>query len=230
MLPYPVVIFDFDGTLCATQEAILYSFKKTFEQMNVTPPAPATIIEAIATGGNLSELLPLLHPSLQQEEQALQEWVLQYRHIYDTDGGRLTTLFQGAEQLFVKLKEWGICCGVISNKGQRAIEDALERFNLRHYFDLIIGDDPQRPLKKKPDPMAYEQVIRPTYPHLSPSQILMVGDTHADLLFANNAGLTSCWAAYGYGNKEQCLAANPVFTIHALEQLYPVLTPLAQTK
>ncbi|ALJ01130.1 HAD family hydrolase [Rufibacter tibetensis] len=225
MGPYPVIIFDFDGTLCATEDAILYTFKKAFEEKNITPPSPEKIKQAIGTGANLAELLPILHPPLQekQDEAELQEWVNHYRHLYDTDGGRLTTLFPGAENLIAHLKEQGITCVVISNKGQRAIEDALDRFQLRQHFDLILGDNPEVPFKKKPDPMAYEKVIKPRYPQFASSQILMVGDTDADLLFANNAGLTSCWAAYGYGAKESCNAANPKFTIQSLDELYPII-------
>ncbi|WP_207435864.1 HAD family hydrolase [Sabulibacter ruber] len=227
MLPYPVVIFDFDGTLCATENAILYTFQQAFEQKGIVPPSEDTIKQAIGTGGNLSEMLPLLYPPLQSRDsnQELEEWVLHYRHIYDTDGGRLTTLFQGAEELLPYLKSLGISCVVISNKGQRAIEDALARFNLREYFELIIGDNPSLPLKKKPHPMAFHEVIQPKYPHLAASQVLMVGDTDADLAFANNAGLSSCWAAYGYGAKDVCLAADPTFTIHSLAQLQPIVTP-----
>ncbi|WP_181305913.1 HAD family hydrolase [Rufibacter sp. XAAS-G3-1] len=227
MLPYPVVIFDFDGTLCATENAILYSFKQAFDQKGITPPSPDAIRQAIGTGGNLSELLPLLHPPLQGNPEELEDWVLHYRHIYDTDGGRLTTLFPGVEELLPRLKKEGIACVVISNKGQRAIEDSLERFHLRQYFDMIVGDNPKKPLKKKPDPMAYEQVIKPHYSQCSASQMLMVGDTEPDLLFAKNAGLASCWAAYGYGAEEICLAAQPTYTIHSLEELYPLVAAKA---
>lgn len=223
MLPYLVVIFDFDGTLCATEKAILYTFKKTFEQKGITPPSEDAIKQAIGTGGNLSELLPQLHAVLQDNPKELEEWVLHYRHIYDTDGGQLTTLFPGVEELLPRLKEAGIACVVISNKGQRAIEDSLERFHLRQYFDMIVGDNPEKPLNKKPDPMAYEQVIKPHYSNCTASQILMVGDTEPDLLFANNAGISSCWAAYGYGAEDICLAAQPTHTIHSLEELYPLV-------
>ncbi|MBA9079002.1 MULTISPECIES: HAD family hydrolase [Rufibacter] len=227
MLPYQVLIFDFDGTLCATQDSILYTFQKTFEHQGVTPPGEQQVKEGISTGANLWEMLPLLHPPLREEEKhaELAEWVHLYRTIYDTDGGRLTTLFDGAEPLLKNLKELGLACAVISNKGQQAIEDALLKFNLRPYFDLVIGDNPALPLKKKPHPMAFHQVIQPHYPQAKNNQFLMVGDTHADLEFANNAGIASCWATFGYGNTALCHKANPTFAIDRLPQLLPLLNP-----
>ncbi|GGK67308.1 HAD family hydrolase [Rufibacter glacialis] len=226
MVPFPIVIFDFDGTLCATEEAILYTFQKLFEEKALPPPTPETIKQAVGTGGNISELLPQLHPPLQgsQNEGELRDWGLHYRRLYDTEGGQLTTLFPGAEDLLAQLKVQQVTCVVISNKGQRAIEDALDRFNLRQHFALVLGDNPEHPLQKKPHPMAYEQVIQPRYPEVPASRVLMVGDTDADLQFANNAGLVSCWAAYGYGAEAACLAAEPRFTIHSLADLYPILT------
>ncbi|AKQ46098.1 hypothetical protein TH63_11410 [Rufibacter radiotolerans] len=220
MVPYQLVIFDFDGTLCATESAILHTFQVAFERKGLTPPPEAEIKAALGTGGHLSELLLLLHPPLQQEgTAALQEWVSHYRYLYETEGARLTTLFEGTEEILSLLRQKDITCAVLSNKGQRAIELALEEFGLLSYFDLIIGDDPKHALRKKPDPMAFHQVIQPRDPQLASSQILMVGDTHADLEFANNAGLASCWAAYGYGARVLCEAATPTHTIHSLRQL-----------
>ncbi|GAB2550494.1 HAD family hydrolase [Rufibacter soli] len=224
MHPFQIVLFDFDGTLCATENAILHTFQATFAQRGLTPPSEADLKAALGTGAHLPELLLLLHPPLQQQGPSmLEEWVLHYRHLYETEGASLTTLFEGTEEVLALLRQKEITCAVLSNKGQRAIELALEGFGLLHYFDLIIGDNPKLPLLKKPNPMAYLQVIQPKYPQVPPAQILMVGDTHADLEFANNAGLVSCWAAYGYGAKEACLAANPTYTIHSLPELSVLL-------
>ncbi|MFC6997889.1 HAD family hydrolase [Rufibacter roseus] len=225
MSPYRVLIFDFDGTLCATEEAILHTFRRTFEQEGTTPPSDEKVKEGISTGGNLNTMLPFLHPALSDDSsgQLLQEWVLKYRQLYHTEGGALTTLFDGAEALFEQIQQQGLSCVVISNKGQQAIEQALEHFNLNKYFDLVIGDNPNLPMAKKPDPVAFQQVILPRYPQFSLNQFLMIGDTHADLQFANNAGIPSCWAVFGYGAIDLCLAAAPTHTIHSLSELSQLL-------
>jgi hypothetical protein len=33
----------------------------------------------------------------------------------------------------------------------------------------------------------------------------------------------SCWASYGYGAKDACLAAKPTYTIHSLPELSALL-------
>lgn len=224
MAHFKVLIFDFDGTLCATEAAILFTFRRTFEQRGVEAPSAERIKEILSTGANLVEILPLLHPGLQQASTSeLQEWVQHYRRLYETEGGQLTTLFAGATQLLSQLQKLNMTCVVLSNKGQRAIEDALQQFKLCSYFDLIIGDNPQTPFPKKPDPAAFHQIIQPRYAQIESNQFLMIGDTPADLEFANNAGIASCWAAFGYGAPERCRQASPTFTVQNLSQVLPLL-------
>ena len=54
-------------------------------------------------------------------------------------------------------------------------------------------------------------------PH--PRRVLIVGDTEADILFAKNAGLRSCWASYGYGDEAVCKALAPEFILPDIARL-----------
>ncbi|GAA4316056.1 HAD family hydrolase [Nibribacter koreensis] len=221
MPSYKVLIFDFDGTLCHTKDSILYSFNKTFSQHKAVAPTEQEIMQAVSTGGSLPEILPILHPSL--TPQVLMNWVQTYRHIYSTEAGHYTTLFEGTEFVLEAARKAGIRNVVISNKGQRAIEEALVHFNIASYFDLVIGDNPEVPLKKKPHPMAFLEVVAPNYPDISKDEFLMVGDTHIDLAFGNNARIDACWAQYGYGNPTLCLQEAPAHTVQNMAELHALL-------
>ena len=71
--------------------------------------------------------------------------------------------------------------------------------------------------------MAYTDFIQPKFKEIDPKQILMVGDTPADLLFAQNIGADSCWAEYGYGDAKTCRALNPTYTIKHLTDILAIL-------
>jgi phosphoglycolate phosphatase len=88
---------------------------------------------------------------------------------------------------------------------------------IHSFFELILGDNGQIILK--PNPAAFHSIIKPLFPELDNSQVLMVGDTAVDLLFAKNAGIDVCWAAYGYGDRAQCLALEPTFAIDDISEL-----------
>jgi phosphoglycolate phosphatase len=72
--------------------------------------------------------------------------------------------------------------------------------------------------------MMYETVISRQFNITNPQEVLMTGDTHADILFAKNCGLTSCWAAYGFGNRSACEALQPDYTIQQISELLELVT------
>jgi phosphoglycolate phosphatase len=50
-------------------------------------------------------------------------------------------------------------------------------------------------------------------------QILMVGDTELDILFAKKSGMSCCWVSYGYGDAQRCRALKPEHEIASIAEL-----------
>ncbi|MBW3585578.1 MAG: HAD family hydrolase [Cyanobacteria bacterium 0813] len=213
MSQYKLIIFDFDGTLAITHKAIVFCFAKTFESFNITPPAADTIIGTI--GINLPNSFKILHPAI--EESAIPEWVKTYRFYYRTEGEKQVDLFPGTKQILKLVSKSGLSLGVFSNKHVSFVNLFLRSLNIHSFFDLILGDNGE--ILPKPNPTVFYSIIKPLFPELDNSQILMVGDSAIDLLFAKNAGIDVCWAAYGYGDRAQCLALEPTFAIDDISEL-----------
>ncbi|MEG5035564.1 HAD family hydrolase [Microcoleus sp. AT3-D2] len=213
MSQYKLIIFDFDGTLAITHKAIVFCFAKTFETFNITPPAADTIISTI--GINLPNSFKILHPAI--EESAIPEWVETYRSYYRTEGEKQVELFNGTKQVLQLARQSGLSLGVFSNKQVTFVNVLLKNLRIHSFFDLILGDNGQ--IIPKPNPTAFHSIIKPLFPELDNSQILMVGDTAIDLLFAKNAGIDVGWAAYGYGDRAECLALEPTFAIDDISEL-----------
>ena len=53
----------------------------------------------------------------------------------------------------------------------------------------------------------------------SPGDFVMVGDTAADIGFAQAAGIASCWVSYGYGDADTCRSMKPDFVVDTLSDL-----------
>ena len=218
MSQYKLIIFDFDGTLAITHKAIIYCFTKTFENYNIIPPPAAdTIIGTI--GINLPTTFKILHPAI--EESAIPEWVETYRSYYRTEGEKQVDLFPGTKQILQLVSKSGLSLGVFSNKQITFVNLFLNKLKIHSFFDLILGDNGQ--IIPKPNPAVFHSMIKPLFPELDNSQVLMVGDTAVDLLFAKNAGIDVCWAAYGYGDRAQCLALEPTFAIDDISELAAVV-------
>ncbi|CAG8026773.1 unnamed protein product [Penicillium olsonii] len=221
-----LVIFDFDGTLFDTHESISQTIKLTFDTLLPahTPPQDE-IHRLIASGSGLTDTFKTLHPSPADFTPTIEsEWIGKYRSLYATHGQPLIKAFPGAKELLAKINSLGIPISIISNKGVEAVKTALKRNNLDGLVpeDLIIGDNTPG-AKRKPDPSSFTNVLAPALEkagtQIVASQVLVVGDTIADIEFARNIGSTVCWCRYGYGDREACQALGPDFVIDALENV-----------
>lgn len=218
MKKYQLIIFDFDGTLAITHQAIISCAIKTFEAFNITPPTAEEIKSTI--GIPLASAFKRFHPIIQEED--LPRWVETYRSFYRTEAVFQLSLFPYTEEVIHFASSSGFNLVILSNKQTQFIESALEKFEINSCFKLIIGDDGETPLK--PNPSVFYSKIQPMFPDIPNHQILVVGDSDVDLLFANNAGLDVCWAAYGYGDTTNCLSLNPTYVIDNLSQLIPIIS------
>ncbi len=213
MSQYKLIIFDFDGTLAITHKAIISCIAKTFESFQIAAPAADTIRATI--GINLANTFKILH--LQIEENQIPLWIETYRSYYRTEGEKQLELFPGTKAILQSASKSGLSLGVFSNKHVNFVNLFVEKLRINNFFDLIVGDNGEIILK--PDPSVFYSTIKPLFPELDNSQILMVGDTAVDLLFAKNSGIDACWAAYGYGDSTECLALQPTFVINNISEL-----------
>jgi len=122
---------------------------------------------------------------------------------------------------------------ILSNKGIGAVNAVLAQAGLTGVVDLVLGDMPG--VRKKPDPMAFFEIIAPWYvrftardgeghvvssvQQLKAEEVLVVGDTVADMMFARNVGAVACWARYGYGDVDECEKLRPDVVVDGLEEV-----------
>ncbi len=210
-------IFDFDGTLCASHDALVHCIYKTFDHYNHPRPDEARLLEALRGGVGVANTFAELHATGLTVPESI-EWRDRYRAIYNSgEGPARSYLFEGAEDILKLLKAKKIPMLLVSNKGEEAVLKALDQYNLAQYFDIVLAESDGFVLK--PDPSSYHTTILPKYPHIKPEEILMIGDTPSDLGYARNIGAKACWARYGYGDHALCMAHTPDYIVDSLEEI-----------
>lgn len=222
-MPYSLFLFDYDGTLCDSRQAIYHSLQQFFLTYHLPVPTLAEIAHVVERGLPTPLTMKALQPQAPADE--IREWVVLYRALYAEQGEPLVVPFPGAQQVLAQVAARGLTPVVLSNKGIDVLEASLARFGLLEFVPLVIGDGsfPSQVLELKPSPMIYHQIIQPQFPAVPATDILMIGDTTADLQFARNCGIASCWASYGQGQVEECLALEPT---HQISELRGVLALL----
>lgn len=221
MTPFNYYLFDYDGTLCHTQNTINHAMEATFREYKLDVPDEKVRLQAISSGMTIHDALVSMHPEGKNlPMEAVEAMVKSYRSIYGDIDVEYTVLYEGAAALLEDLKAAGKTIVVLSNKGLQTVANSLKFFNLDQYTDLVIADGSLTALKlkMKPDPASYVSVIKEPFRIQDDSKVLMTGDTYSDLLFARNCGIKSCWASYGYGDKELCMSLNPDYVISDLKE------------
>lgn len=217
-----LAIFDFDGTLCATHDAIVHCIALSFEHHGRRAPSRLQIRETISRGIGLADTFRAFDATTFDDSDRLDAWVRTYREYYNSDQGRSRTqLFPFAHATLEAISTAGIGIVVVSNKGEMAIQIALEQFRISSFVSLLVCDRPGA--KMKPDPACFNEIIRPALGFVAPEHTLVIGDTVADIQFARNIGARSCWASYGYGEPIQCRALAPDHIVSSLNELVPIL-------
>ena len=213
------LLLDFDGTICATAPAIRFSLETAFSQSCADVPNPRRIEASIGSGLTLRETIQSLHPDSNISHEGILALEHRYREVYSREGYLYEVLFPEAEATLEECARHAKII-VLSNKGLKAIEAAIDRFSLGQYVSAVLAECPRTPWK--PDARLFDEVQR-RVPGVLRDRSLVVGDTESDLRFARNADLSSCWAAYGYGHHARCRAVGFNFLLDQLESLPKIL-------
>lgn len=217
MLTYRLVIFDFDGTLADSRQGILDCMNETFERFGDDKPTAERI--TVNIGLPLEEAIADLAPDLNRQQ--VEERASFYRKIYSEKGMEKVEAMQGVEILLERLAGAGVRMALVSNKRDDVLQACIEKLGWKHYFGFAGGvlEDGIA----KPNPAFRIEEMRRTFQDVEAAEILMVGDTKEDMLYARNLGVDACLALYGYGRSAQARIEAPDFEVRTPEELESVI-------
>ncbi len=201
------VLFDLDGTLMDSTDAIVDSWFYTFDTLGEPRPDRQLIVDTI--GYPLRKQLPMM------TDHDVDECIRIYRGHYTAHSAPKTFLLPGAEEALATFAERGLRMGFATSKKREAAEMLLEHLGALHYMDARIG--PLEVTKHKPDPEAVQKAMEIL--GVTPEETVFVGDMHFDVLAGLAAGVTTLAVTTGYETREQLEALQP----HAVyDSLYEV--------
>jgi len=201
-----IILFDLDGTLIDSTEAILESFEVAFKAFNEVTPNDALIKAEIGH--------PLDHMfiTLGVEEERVWDYVHAYKMHYREISCAKTLLLPHAREAVELATKIGIL-GVVTTKTAKYSIELLEHMGLMEHFDVLIGrEDVQKP-KPHPEPIEKALAKLPTVT----DEVWMIGDTCMDMLCAKEANVGGIGVTCGYGNVESLSKCSHHIYLNALE-------------
>ena len=206
------IIFDFDGTLIDSYEAIAESLNHVRSTFRL-PPLPMEEIKGMV-GHGLEQLIDrAVGP------QRIEEGVRLFRQSYAALCERKTTILPQVKETLDELDRRGYRMAIATNKPSYFARDILRALEMEHLFAEVLGpNDVQQP---KPDPEMLEIIMMRV--GLSPDEVVYIGDMLIDIEVARRAGVAVYAIPTGSASRESLLQGRPDRVLHRFSDLLTVL-------
>ena len=218
-----LIAFDLDGTLLDSVPDLARAVDLAMQDVGYPR---VTLEQASHWIGNGADVLVsrALSQSVTVQEGLDPELVKQARarldHHYHDGGHELSHLYPNVKETLEALYQQGYTLALVTNKPAQFVPELLEQHQLAHLFVDVIGGDTF--VEKKPNPFALNWLLDKH--QLTPSEMLMVGDSRNDIQAAQAAGCHSFGLTYGYNHGEPIADSQPDVVSDEFNHLLAVMS------
>jgi phosphoglycolate phosphatase len=211
-----VILFDLDGTLIDSTEAIVSTFHHSFDVMNYDFKGSDEDIKAL-----IGYPLDIMYQELGIAQEIVWDYVEAYKERYRQISKQQTELLAFAKEA-IELANTFARLSVVTTKTGIYSEELLEHMDVMKYFEHVTGREHVEFPKPHPEPITKTldlMNIKGT------CDIWMIGDTELDLIAANSAGINSVGVLCGYGKEDTLkehtsfIAKNPLEAVKLIKSL-----------
>ena len=215
------ILFDLDGTLTDPKIGITSSVQYALRALGIEEPS-------------LDKLEPFIGPPLSDsfrefyglDEKQIETAIAKYRERFNDQGIYENEIYPGIAAMLAALKASGKKLSIASSKPTQFVERILDYFEIRTYFDVIVGSNMDGTRSKK------EEVVEEALQQLVPfgmtldqkkAAVAMVGDRRFDIEGAKEHGITSVGVSFGYAPEGELEQAGADFIVDTVDALLEVL-------
>ena len=207
---YPVVVFDWDGTVIDSPATIVECMQVASREMGLPIPEPERASHVIGLG--LHDAMKIVAPDLPGERYP--EFVALYRRQFLAREDSMR-LFAGMPELLQALARTRTLA-IATGKSRKGLERSLQATGVRRLFAASRCADETSP---KPHPAMLRELMQEL--GTAPESMLMIGDTSHDMEMARAAGVDAVAVSYGAHPEDTlrgCGARGCVGSVQALSE------------
>lgn len=211
------ILFDLDGTLIDSTEAIVESFEHAFNHVGAYQTPKRAEIES-----KIGYTLEDIFSSLGVKERLIDKHVTAYKAHYRDVSKSKTYMLEGAVEA-IELASSFARLGVVTTKTARYSRELLEHMNVMHYFEALVGREDVVNVKPHPEPIYKALAQMGKNEADEKKDIWMIGDTFLDVKAAKNAGIKHIALLTGYGDKNKLKSLSDILLRDALEAVQHII-------
>lgn len=211
MAKWNYIFFDLDGTLTNPKVGITKSVAYALRSFGIEVNDLDCLCKFI--GPPLKESF-MKYYGLTSEEG--DKAVDTYREYFRPHGVYENEVYQGIPELLAQLCNEGKHLILASSKPTVFVEIILNHFDMRKYFDVVVGSELDGTRVIKGDVIAYALEKAGI---TDKSQVVMIGDREHDVIGAKENEIASIGVTYGYGSREEHEACEADVIVDSVEDL-----------
>ncbi|MDD6154014.1 MAG: HAD-IA family hydrolase [Eubacteriales bacterium] len=178
MAGYDTLLFDFDGTIADSSEAVIMSWQYTLKKY--TGKEGDTDMLLSTYGEQLDTTMARLLPDV-----PLDEALKTYRDFQESEARREIKLYPGVYEALTACRDKGYKLGIVTSRHRVTTMAIADQLKITDIFETIVTADDTN--EHKPDPAPVLEALRRL--ESEPSEARMVGDAVYDLECSHNAGV-----------------------------------------
>ncbi len=187
-----LVLFDFDGTLVDSRRHVIAAMAQAFADCELRCPDDKSILATV--GLQPEDMLAVFAPDLSSDtRQFIARKYRAHSPVFRRADPDLEQAFPEAHESLARLKAEGHRLGVVTGKSADGLNQSLDHFAWREYFDDLRPSDNA---PRKPDPTLILRAM--TAMGATAAETVMVGDTTFDMIMAKRAGVAAIGVGWGY--------------------------------
>ncbi|MEY8437567.1 HAD-IA family hydrolase [Atopobiaceae bacterium 24-176] len=208
---YAAAVFDLDGTILDTLDDLQLCLNHTLDAHGFAPYTRAEV-RAMVGNGLRRLMLDACPDGTPQEEvdSVFEDFCAYYaEHCNDHTGP-----YPGIVAMVERLREAGVRCAVVSNKGDFAVRELMD-LHFPAVFDFVLGQRDDIPRKPAPD-MVYAAMAAL---EADQTNSVYVGDSEVDVVTAANSGIPCLSVTWGFRDPEWLAAHGARCQVDSVEAL-----------
>ena len=206
---FDLIVFDWDGTLVDSANAIVFSLQGAARDLGVTEPSNKEARYVIGLG--LSEAIKHLFPRISSQKLFLISE--RYRYHYLTQDKKIS-LYKGASEIIKALHAENFLLAVATGKSRAGLNRSFKSSELGNFFHASRCADETF---SKPHPAMLLELMSQF--DVEANRTLMIGDTTHDLQMATNACVSGVGVTYGAHPKENLETLAPLACVESVTKL-----------
>ncbi len=207
---YPLIVFDWDGTLQDSISSIVACTEAAMEELGEGPVDAAAVRDSIGLG--LREMFDRFAPGYTEELYDSVKNV--YRRLWFEDYRYRHQTFPGVREVLEELRDRGHLLAVATAKSREGLDEDLASTGLAGLFQATRTADESH---SKPHPQMILDILDEL--GMTAEDTLVIGDTTHDLQMALNAGADAAAVLTGSHDRAELSQASPLAYFNDLRDL-----------